>query len=273
MLDTPCGDCKGSARARGLSKNRSVCDAVVRVVGVTVAALACLLVSISSASAISGPQSLTFGDYETGAEISTQSQGQGIVFRSEYGFYPEVRWDYSASTNPVLSGTFGFGSPISAEFVQPGTMTPVTVEKLAMDVGYIDEPGSTELTVERTSGGTFSLLTNEYGFNHLYFGGNNISGFTLHGDDEDPEGFELDNREFTIPPPAALLERRLQRHSSPARGQLVDDRHVEDDDHSAPADDDDGQCSFRNSAVLLSAEVMLAKGPLPSGQEMWLPPY
>ena len=155
---------------------------------------------ISLPAAADASTLLTFGDYETGTEISTQYEGQGILFEDEDGYYPEIRWDSSAWTNPVLSGTFGFGSPIRAEFVVPGTTTPATVENLAMDVGYIDEPGSTELIVNRTNG-PFVLYTNEYGFNHLFFGGGAISGFVLQGDEEDPYGFELDNLEYTIPTP------------------------------------------------------------------------
>jgi len=69
-----------------------------------------------------------------------------------------------------------------------------------MDVGFIDEPGSTELVVNRTSG-PFTLFANEYGFNHLALSGGSISGFALQGNEEDPQGFELDNLEYTIPAP------------------------------------------------------------------------
>src|SRR4051794_15826111 len=90
-----------------------------------------------------GPQLLTFSEYGEGTEVSTEYAPQGVVFKDEDGFYPEIRWDESASTNPVLSGTFGFGSTITAEFVEPGTTTPAPVENLAMDVGYINELSST----------------------------------------------------------------------------------------------------------------------------------
>ena len=155
---------------------------------------------LGSPTAASASTLLTFEDYETGTEISTQYAGQGIVFKDEYGFYPEVRWDESAWTNPVLSGTFGFGSPITAEFVVPGTTTPAAVEDLGMDVGYIDQPGSTELVVNRTGDSTV-LYTDEYGFNHLSLSGGGITGFVLKGNEEDPQGFELDNLAFTVPPP------------------------------------------------------------------------
>ncbi|MBA3866766.1 MAG: cutinase family protein [Solirubrobacterales bacterium] len=165
-----------------------------------VALLGALVALPATAAALTGPQLLTFGDQETDTEISTQYEGLGVIFKDENGYYPEVKWDNAAFTNPVLSGTFGFNSPITAEFVVPGTTTPATVENLAMDVGYIDEPGSTELIVNRTNG-PFVLYANEYGFNHLSLGGGAISGFKLQGNEEDPHGFELDNLAYTIPVP------------------------------------------------------------------------
>ena len=164
------------------------------------ALLVLLLALPASASALTGAQLLTFGDYGEHTEISTQYEGQGIVFRDEDGFYPEIRWDSSSFTNPVLGGTFGFGSRISAQFVAPGTTTPATVENLAMDVGYIDDPGSTDLTVERTSGPS-SFFADEYGFNHLALAANDITGFTVEDIDSEDRGWEIDNLEYTIPIP------------------------------------------------------------------------
>lgn len=172
----------------------------VPVVMVAVALFAAFLAPASSSAAV-GVQLLTFGDYETGTEISTQYGGQGVLFDDEGGFFPEIRWDQSALTNPILSGTFGFGSTISAHFVVPGTTTPATIENLSMDVGYINEPESTQLVVDHMSGGPSVLFADEYGFNHLFAGGGNISGFQLEAVGDEPAGFELDNLEFTIPAP------------------------------------------------------------------------
>lgn len=164
-------------------------------------AVAVLCLFPPSAMALSGPQLLTFDGYETGTAISNQYQGQGIIFREEGGYYPEIRWDEAAWTNPVLSGAIGFGSPISAEFVVPGTTTPATVENLAMDVGYINEPGSTQLVVDHADSSASDLVAEEYGFNHLIEAGGGISGFQLEPVGEEPAGFELDNLEYAIPAP------------------------------------------------------------------------
>ena len=162
---------------------------------------AVLLAAPASAGALSGPQLLTFDDYETGTEISDQYEEQGVLFREEDGLFPEIRWDESASTNPTLSGAFGFGSTIAAGFVTPGTTTPATVEGLSMDVGYINEPGSTQLVVEHAEGSYSTVVADEYGFDHLTATESGISGFRLEATGEEPAGFELDNLEYTIPEP------------------------------------------------------------------------
>jgi hypothetical protein len=154
----------------------------------------------ASASALTGPQRLTFSDYEEGEPISTQYEAQGVIFSEEDGFYPEIRWDGASYENPVLGGPFGFGSRIKAEFVQPGTTTSATVENLAMTIGDINDPGSVELTVEQ-SNGPFALWTNEYGFNHMYLGSNDVTGFTVETVGDEDAGWAIDNLEYTIPTP------------------------------------------------------------------------
>jgi Cutinase len=165
------------------------------------AALLAALMAPGNAAALTGRQLLSFEQFPEHTEISTQYESQGIIFEEEEGgFYPEIRWDESSYTNPVLGGTFGFGSKISAKFVVPGTTTPAPVEDLAMDVGFIDDPGSTILTVERTSG-PFGLTADEYGFNHLELPLGEITGFSVQNFESESQGWEIDNVEYTIPTP------------------------------------------------------------------------
>jgi hypothetical protein len=164
---------------------------------------ALILVAIlvpASASALTGPQRLTFSEYGEGEPISTQYEGQGVIFSEEDGFYPEIRWDEASDENPVLGGPFGFGSTITAQFVQPGTTTPATVENLAMVIGDINDPGSVELTIQQTSG-PFTEWANEYGFNHMYFGSNAITGFSVETVGDEDAGWAIDNLEYSIPTP------------------------------------------------------------------------
>jgi hypothetical protein len=152
--------------------------------------------------ALTGRQLLTFENLPEHTEVSTQYEGQGIIFRAEDGYFPEIRRDESAWTNPVLGGTFGFGSRISAEFVTPGTTTPAVVENLSMDLGFIDDPESTVLVVERASG-SFDLVADEYGFNHLELQAGDITGFSVDNSVVEEHGWEVDNIEYTIPTPPA----------------------------------------------------------------------
>lgn len=185
---------------RGRQSHRAGLVCTVLVSGLLCAAL----FAPADAAALSGTQLITFEGFSEHTEISTQYEGQGIVFAEQDGFYPEIRWDAASISNPVLGGTFGFGSSVGAKFVVPGTTTPATVENLAMDVGEIDDPGSTRLTIERTSGPSY-LYADEFGFDHLLFVANDITGFTVESVDEDINGWEIDNLGYTIPPPPPPL--------------------------------------------------------------------
>lgn len=174
---------------------------LLRALAAAVLAGFCLLVPASSASALTGPQLLTFEDLPTETEVSTQYEGQGVVFKDEDGFYPEVSWDEAAWTNPVLSGAFGFGSPIGAEFVEPATPTAAAVENLALEVGFIDDPGSTRVVVDRADGSEAVLTADEFGFNRLEEPGGGITGFQVESIGEEEAGWTIDNLEYTIPAP------------------------------------------------------------------------
>jgi hypothetical protein len=154
----------------------------------------------SGAAALTGPQLLTFSEFGEGTNISTQYVPVGIVFAGEDGIDPEIRWDRSALTNPVLSGPFGFGSTVEAKFVEPGTLTPAAVENLTMEVGYINEPGSTVVTIERLSG-PVTIYADEYGFNQIALVASDITGFRVESLEGEPAGWSLDNVAYTIPTP------------------------------------------------------------------------
>ncbi len=163
-----------------------------------------VLLPSGQAAALSGPQKITFGEYGEGTPISTQYQGQGVIFQEEDDDgYPYIDWDGVSDENPVLSGPGGFGSTIKAEFVEPGTILPQPVENLGMDVGFINEPGSTVLTVE-TSTGPHDIYADDYGFNHLSFAANNIIGFRVENVGYEEAGWEIDNLEYTLPAPPTI---------------------------------------------------------------------
>ncbi|HEX4304528.1 MAG TPA: cutinase family protein [Solirubrobacterales bacterium] len=172
----------------------------LRVVAGLVAAIAALALPSAAAAAFTGPVTLTFSDFPEGTKVATQYDPVGVVFSGEYGEEPEILWDRSSLTNPVLSGPFGFGSMIRAAFVTPGTFIPATVENLAMDVGYINEPGSTVVTIETTNG-PVPIDADEYGFNHIALTANDITGFTVESVEGEPAGWGVDNLAYVVPTP------------------------------------------------------------------------
>jgi hypothetical protein len=174
---------------------------------VLILALAGIMSAVSAAVAHAdfvGSDMITFEGYEEGTPITNQYEADGILFS---GAAPEeppfIAGDGSSLTNPVLSGDPRFFGPIHGEFVVPGTSTPTTVNGLAMDVGYIDDPGSVTLTIITTTGSE-TLTANEEGFDHLETETTNITGFVVEEIDYEENGFEIDNVSFTpgSPPPA-----------------------------------------------------------------------
>ena len=159
--------------------------------------------SVATAAAFEGTETITFEGREEGEPITTQYEAKGIIFS---GATPEeppfIAWDESSLTNPVLSGFPRFHGPIHGKFVLPGTSTAASVNGLAMDVGFIDDPGSVTLTIETTSGNE-TLTAEEWGFNHLETEAANITGFTVEEASYDEYGFEIDNVSFdpASPPP------------------------------------------------------------------------
>jgi hypothetical protein len=164
-------------------------------------ALAFCLAPASASAAVSGPQLLTFDNYEPGTTITNQYEGQGMLFSGgEAGEDPEIREDGSNPTSPVLGGYLSFYSPIHAQFVVPGTTTPATVSNLSLDVGLINNPGSTQVVVSTTTG-PITLVAEEFGINTLSTGATNITGFSVEAVEEEEAGFAIDNVAFTVPPP------------------------------------------------------------------------
>jgi hypothetical protein len=153
------------------------------------------------AASFVGSITLTFEGFGEGTAITDQYEAEGIIFSGANADEPPmIAWDDAASTNPVLSGDPLFHGPIHATFVVPGSAVPATVDGLAIDVGFINDPGSTTVSIFTTTG-TETLIANEEGFDHLESSASNITGFSVEETSFEAEGFEIDNVTFT--PPAA----------------------------------------------------------------------
>lgn len=165
----------------------------------TIIALGAAALIASNAYALE--DTITFEEYGEGTPITTQYEADGIIFSGLNPAEPPiVVWDGISETNPVLSGQPLFHGSIRAEFVTPGTPLPSAVNGLEIEVGFIDDPGSVQLTVETTTGPEY-IVAEEYGFNYLVSYAENITGFTIEEVEYDEEGFEIDNVSFTPPAP------------------------------------------------------------------------
>jgi hypothetical protein len=164
-------------------------------------ALATVFLALPGTAAQAAVQFLTFDEYPVGTTITTHYAGQGVVFFGENpGEDPEIHEDESSWTSPVLTGYLGFYSPIRAQFVVPGTSVAAPVSNLSMDVGYIDDPESTQVLVHTTAG-PVSFYPDEYGFNEISLQAPNITGFEVKSVEYESAGFGIDNLGFTVPDP------------------------------------------------------------------------
>lgn len=176
----------------------------------TMASLCLVAASLpAQAAALSGSKTLTFDDYGEGTPITTQYEADGVIFSgSSPEEIPFITWDYINPTTPVLTGNPRFHGVIKGQFVAPGTPTQTTVNGLAVDVGYIDDPGSVQLRLETTTG-PIIIMAEEFGINRLESTAPNISGFSVEEAEYDDAGFAIDNLSFNpglppaSPPPAA----------------------------------------------------------------------
>lgn len=160
-----------------------------------VCAVAFVLLALPAAASASF---LTFDNYDTGTLITNQYQGDGVLFSGDYET-PEITWDESNDTSPVLRGGGDFYEPIHARFVVPSTTTPGTINGFMVDVGYIDDLYSTEVVVHTTHGDE-TLYLDEYGINAVTSTASGITGFDVQANEEDA-GFGIDNLSFTPPAP------------------------------------------------------------------------
>ncbi len=159
-----------------------------------------------TATASSVQQLLTFDEFPVDDVITNQYEPDGVLFSGASAEQvPEIVEDNADPTSPILAGSESFLGPIHAKFVVPTTTTPTTVSNLSLDVGYIDEPGSTKVVIDTTTGPE-EILPEEVGINSVETSAPNITGFSVEEVEEDPNGFGIDNLAFTgpeAPPPPA----------------------------------------------------------------------
>ncbi|MGH3155811.1 MAG: putative Ig domain-containing protein [Streptosporangiaceae bacterium] len=132
---------------------------------------------------------LPLGDLALGTYVTNQFAKDGIIFSGQSPFITD---DGSSDVNPTLSGSPLFQGTIVGTFVKPGTNKPATVDDFSVEVGYIDNPGSTQMTVYNSKGQQLGVLVaTEYGFNQLYSTFPNAASFSVSSVANEPAGWEL----------------------------------------------------------------------------------
>lgn len=136
---------------------------------------------------------ITFDEYPVGTIVTDQYSDEGVLFSGPDANSPVyTAADGADPTSPALSGTPLFTGSVYGTFVEPGTSTPVAVDNFSIDVGYIDDPGSTQVLVYGTSG-TQVLTADNVGYNTLTSTIGGVYSFVV----EEDAGFDVDNLTFT----------------------------------------------------------------------------
>ncbi|MDQ2689095.1 MAG: hypothetical protein M3Y29_02320, partial [Chloroflexota bacterium] len=133
-----------------------------------------------------------FDEYPLGTTIVDQYANVGVVFDSDT-FISE---DGSNPTAPVLSGVPLFHGEITGHFVVPGTSTPTAVNRLQLDTGFVDNPGSVEIVAQLADGRTRTAVADHLGIDQISIATRGIVSFTVREIDEEPAGFAIDNLGF-----------------------------------------------------------------------------
>jgi hypothetical protein len=138
---------------------------------------------------------ITFSEFPVGTHISNQYQPEGILFG---GDSPFITTDGANPTSPVLSGTPLFNGSITGTFVTPGGKLR-TVSRLSLDVGYIDTPGTVQVTALGANGKIIkTVLVEQLGIVPVTIQGAAIASFSVGEVSQEPAGFAIDNVSFPL---------------------------------------------------------------------------
>ncbi len=152
------------------------------------------------AATFAGATTITFSEFPVGTIIDNQYRNKGIVFEGDVPNDAQYIVDDGANpSSPVLSGTPTFTGDVGAHFVLPGTIKPTSATRLELDVGYIDNPGSTELIAYNPSGDVVgTAIAEQRGIDHLSLSGSNMARFVVKSVGAEDAGFAVDNVSFEL---------------------------------------------------------------------------
>jgi RHS repeat-associated protein len=108
---------------------------------------------VPGSAAVASGSHITFSELSSGTIVYNQYSPQGVEFSGPDVGAPVFVADDSADPGtPALSGSPLYEGPIYGVFVKPGTSMPVAVDNFSINVGYIDDPGSTQVVAYSTHG-------------------------------------------------------------------------------------------------------------------------
>lgn len=145
---------------------------------------------------------LTFSEFPDHTVIVDDYDTYGIHFYgADKESPPFITDDANNPTSPVLSGTPQFEGDIKGRFVSPGTGKQVLVDKFALDAGFFNSVGSTELFWFDKDGNNLGSMknTNGNGIQRFVVTGKGIARWTIRRVHDDLSGFAIDNVSFDAP--------------------------------------------------------------------------
>jgi hypothetical protein len=132
---------------------------------------------------------LPLGTLPLGTFVTDQFENDGIIFSGQSPFITD---DSSSDVNPTLSGTPLFQGTVVGTFVKPGTTKPATVDEFSIDVGFIDAPDSTQMTVYNSKHQQLGVLVaTQRGFNQLFSTFPGAAWFSVSSVANEPNGWEI----------------------------------------------------------------------------------
>ena len=132
---------------------------------------------------------LPLGDLPLGTFVTNQFENDGIIFSGQSPFITD---DNASDVNPTLSGTPQFQGTVVGTFVKPGTTKPATVNEFSIDVGFINSPDSTQMTVYNSKHQQLGVLVaTQEGFNQLFSTFPGAASFSVSTVADEPAGWEI----------------------------------------------------------------------------------
>lgn len=135
------------------------------------------------------PAAIAFDEVSLGTDVTDEYAAKGVVFTDTF-----TTTDGANPTSPVLSGEPKFYGDIVGRFTIPGTTTPATVNGFSLDVGFIDDRNSVEITYYDAAGNQVGATrAQSFGINEITVTYRGVASFKVSAVEYEAAGFAIDN--------------------------------------------------------------------------------